>query len=204
MADPTDGRAVSGSPGRRQDRCFSRSPAERRSVVSVTDAHEPGGPDGRTADDAPARSAQVGLWRGDEPGVVTFADGTRVRGTGVRHPRGVVADPTRALYLLGRRPAPTAWESAWLRWPDFRLPVDTEAAVEQLWIAFRRRHTERVEIACAGGLGRTGTSLAVMAAWSGTPPQDAVSWVRQHYQPRAVETIWQRRWVRRATEMRTP
>lgn len=176
-------------------------------MVRVTDAHEPTGPADQAdqiEDDAPSASPSALLWRGDEPGVVTFVDGTRVRGTGVRHRRGAVADPTYAVYLRGRRPAPTPWESAWLRWPDFRLPADTEAAVEHLWVAFRRRHTERVEVACAGGLGRTGTSLAVMAAWAGTPPEDAVAWVRQHYQPRAVETIWQRRWVRRATEMRTP
>lgn len=173
-------------------------------MVPVTDAREPIGPADQIADDVRHRPGASRLWRGDEPGVVTFADGTRVRGTGVRHRRGEVAEPTFALYLRGRPPASTAWESAWLRWPDFRLPADTEAAVDQLWDTFQLRHTERVEVACAGGLGRTGTSLAVMAAWAGTPPEDAVAWVREHYQPRAVETIWQRRWVRRATEMRTP
>ena len=56
---------------------------------------------------------------------------------------------------------------------------------------------ERVEIACGGGTGRTGTALALLAVWGGVRPDDAVAWVRAHYRPRAAETPWQRRWVRR-------
>jgi hypothetical protein len=35
-----------------------------------------------------------------------------------------------------------------------------------------------------------------MAVLSGVPPDDAVSWVRSHYQPSAIETIEQESWVR--------
>lgn len=52
---------------------------------------------------------------------------------------------------------------------------------------------ERVEIACAGGRGRTGTALACLAALDGVPACEAVAYVREHYDPRAVETLWQRR-----------
>ena len=38
--------------------------------------------------------------------------------------------------------------------------------------------------------------MAVLAVLSGVAPEDAVDWVRAHYEPRAVETPWQRRWVR--------
>ena len=55
---------------------------------------------------------------------------------------------------------------------------------------------ERVEIGCAGGLGRTGTVLACMAILAGLPRDEAVKWVRAKYDPRAVETVEQQDWVR--------
>ena len=63
--------------------------------------------------------------------------------------------------------------------------------------AHRRAATERVEIACGGGRGRTGTALAWIAVLSGVPPDEAVAFVRRHYDPHAVETPFQRRFVRR-------
>ena len=67
------------------------------------------------------------------------------------------------------------------------LPTLTEA--------WQRAATERVEIACAGGLGRTGTALACLAVLDGVPSAEAVTFVREHYHPRAVETPGQRRYV---------
>jgi protein-tyrosine phosphatase len=56
---------------------------------------------------------------------------------------------------------------------------------------------ERVEVACRGGVGRTGTALAALAVLDGLVPADAVHRVRADYHRRAVETPWQRRWLRR-------
>ncbi|MGH3730551.1 MAG: protein-tyrosine phosphatase family protein [Micromonosporaceae bacterium] len=105
--------------------------------------------------------------------------------------------PGFALYLLGRQPPPVTWESRWLRWPDFWLPSDPGAAAEALREAWVRADSERVEIACAGGQGRTGTALACLAVLDGVPRQQAVRYVRQHYARYAVETPWQRRFVSR-------
>jgi protein-tyrosine phosphatase len=105
--------------------------------------------------------------------------------------------PDFALYLLGHPPPPVAWESRWLRWPDFWLPTDRTAAAEALREAWTRAGTERVEIACAGGRGRTGTALACLAVLDGVPATDAVAYVRRHYVAHAVETPWQRRFVAR-------
>ena len=107
--------------------------------------------------------------------------------------------PDFGVYLTGREPGPFAWEHRWIRWPDFRLPTSTDAALEGLREAHRRALDERVELACGGGVGRTGTALAVLAVWSGVPAEDAVDWVRANYLPHAVETPWQRRWVRRVS-----
>jgi len=54
-----------------------------------------------------------------------------------------------------------------------------------------------VEIACAGGHGRTGTALACLAILDGIPGAEAVAFVREHYDPHAVETPAQRRYVAR-------
>ena len=54
---------------------------------------------------------------------------------------------------------------------------------------------ERVEVACGGGVGRTGTVIACLAVLAGHPAADAVGWTRRNYRPRAVETPGQRRWI---------
>lgn len=54
-----------------------------------------------------------------------------------------------------------------------------------------------MEVACGGGRGRTGTALACVAVVDGVPATDAVQYVREHYSLHAVETPWQRRYVRR-------
>jgi hypothetical protein len=44
--------------------------------------------------------------------------------------------------------------------------------------------------------GRTGTAPAAHAVLDGLPADRAVGWVRENYHHRAVETPWQRWWLR--------
>ena len=131
-------------------------------------------------------------------GIVELPDGARIRGRALRSGAPLEPSPQWGLYLLGRPPAPTAWPSRWLRWPDFWLPrdaLDARAAFEE---AHRRAAAGAlVEVACGGGRGRTGTALACIAQLAGVAAEDATRWVRSHYDPRAVETPWQKRYVRR-------
>ncbi len=113
----------------------------------------------------------------------------------MRHPRPEGRDPDFAVYLLARDPGRFDWEHRWVRWPDFRTPASTSDAIGALRDAYVRAATERVEIACRGGIGRTGTALAAVAVLAGVPPAEAVAWVRRRYHHRAAETPWQRRWV---------
>ncbi|WP_094191655.1 protein-tyrosine phosphatase family protein [Streptomyces katrae] len=136
-------------------------------------------------------------WEPTMAGVLRLPSGRLVRGRGLRRSLPQGPRPTFALYLLGRRPPEVAWESRWLRWPDFWLPSDRAATVDALGEAWARAGAERVEIACAGGHGRTGTALACLAVLDGVPPGEAVAYVRRNYAPRAVETPWQRRFVSR-------
>ncbi|MFI6560888.1 protein-tyrosine phosphatase family protein [Streptomyces sp. NPDC050534] len=137
-------------------------------------------------------------WRPADPGVLRLPSGRLVRGRGLRHPLAEGAPtPSYALYLLGRQPPPVAWEFRWVRWPDFRLPADRADARAALTEAWRRSAGEPVEIACGGGRGRTGTALACLAVLDGVPAEEAVDFVRRHYDRRAVETPWQKRYVRR-------
>lgn len=101
------------------------------------------------------------------------------------------------MHLLGRAPDDVPWPSVWVDWPDFRLPRDRQLAREVLTWAWERSARERVEVACGGGRGRTGTALACLAVVDGVHPDEAVTFVRDRYDPRAVETPWQRRFVRR-------
>lgn len=136
-------------------------------------------------------------WDHTAPGVLRLPSGRLIRGRGLRRPLPDGPEPDFALYLLGKEPPATTWESRWLRWPDFRLPADRAATAAALREAWERAATERVEVACGGGQGRTGTALACIAVLDGVPGGEAVAYVREHYAPRAVETPWQRGFVRR-------
>ncbi|MGI5131189.1 protein-tyrosine phosphatase family protein [Pseudonocardia sp. CA-107938] len=140
-------------------------------------------------------------------GEVVFGDGTVVRGRGRRQPLPPGPAPQFGLYLgsppdragrawLRRRPFRTDWPAEWIDWPDFRTPRRPAEAAEQIERAFElARSGTRVEVACGGGNGRTGTVLACMATLAGEPPETAVAWVRANYRRHAVETRAQRRWI---------
>ena len=130
-------------------------------------------------------------WAG-EPGVVRLPGGALIRG------RRLADDvpPTDFALVLGPGPAP-AWPHRRVRWPDFCIPLDGDDALDALREAHRRAlGGARVEVACRGGVGRTGTALAALAVLDGLAPADAVHWVRRGYSSRAVETPWQRWWLR--------
>jgi rhodanese/phosphatase family protein len=137
------------------------------------------------------------MWQLDADGVLRLPSGRLVRGRGLRHPMPSGHPPTFGVYLLGSAPPEFGWESRWVRWPDFRLPSDPSYARKVLLEALERAEGDRVEFACGGGRGRTGTALACLAVLDGVPPAEAVAYVRAHYRPEAVETPWQRRFVRR-------
>ena len=138
------------------------------------------------------------VWPLGAAGVVVLPSGRRVRGRGVRAgapPPGL--QPDVSYQCTWQRPAPRAWPVRWVRWPDVGLPLvpsDARAALREAW---ERAATERVEVTCVGGNGRTGTALAVLAVLDGVPPERAVAWVRASYRPTAVETPWQRWWAAR-------
>jgi protein-tyrosine phosphatase len=136
-------------------------------------------------------------WPAGAAGVLRLPSGRLIRGRGLREPMPSGHPPTFGVYLLGKEPAEFGWATRWIRWPDFRLPADPEQARVTLREAWLRAGDERVEIACFGGRGRTGTALACIAVLDGVPPGEAVAFVRAHYHPRAVETPWQRRFVAR-------
>lgn len=134
----------------------------------------------------------------DEVGLATLPSGVRVRGRRLAAP----ASPADFALVLADGPAP-AWPHRRIRWPDFWLPTNREDALDALREAHRRAHAgERVEVACGGGIGRTGTALAALAILDGLTPREALTWVRRDYHHRAVETPWQRRWLRKVRQLR--
>ena len=138
----------------------------------------------------------VGNWSDGTTGVVVLPDGRIVRGRGLGNNLSKESvHPEFALYLTAKPPEPAEWESRWVRWPDFRLPHSSEEALDALKQAHDRAEFERVEIACNGGTGRTGTAIAILARMAGVPGSEATRWTRTHYRRHAVETPWQRRFV---------
>lgn len=135
------------------------------------------------------------MWDRGAPGVLELPSGRLVRGRALRRPTPPGPTLGFGLYLTGTRPPAVPWESQWVRWPDFLLPLDRAAARDALAAAWECLEETRVEVACGGGRGRTGTALACLCALDGLEPGAAVAWVRARYHPGAVETPWQRRWV---------
>lgn len=137
------------------------------------------------------------------PGAIRLPDGSSVRGRGLRAPSPAGAFPDYGLYLgtdrlRSRHEHELIWPHEWLDWPDFLLPRDGEQAVRLIKALRERAHAgEKVEVACGGGVGRTGTVIACLAVLAGLPPASAIAWTRVNHHHRAVETPWQRRWVRR-------
>ncbi|MBP2471358.1 hypothetical protein JOF53_000230 [Crossiella equi] len=135
-------------------------------------------------------------------GALTLPDGAVIRGRGLRHPRPDGTLPEYGLYLgsprlRAKHDHTLTWAHDWLDWPDFRLPRDHADAITRIRALHTAAHDGRlVEVACDGGVGRTGTVIACLAILSGIPATDAVAWARTHHHPRAVETPWQKRWVR--------
>jgi hypothetical protein len=136
-------------------------------------------------------------------GAIRLPDGAWVRGRGLRHPAPPGPDPDFGLYLGSRRlwarhRDALGWPQGWVEWPDFLLPRDRGRAVGHIRALHARAHAgERVEVACNGGVGRTGTVVACLAVLAGVPAGEAVEWARANFHERAVETAWQRAWVSR-------
>ena len=139
-------------------------------------------------------------WDPSAEGVLQLPSGRLVRGRGLRRPLPPGPEPGFSVFLLGKQPPEVPWDSRWLRWPDFRLPTSRPQALALLSEAWSRAASERVEVACGGGRGRTGTALAALTVLDGVPAEEAVAFVRRNYHPRAVETPWQRRYVLRFTD----
>ncbi len=101
-------------------------------------------------------------------------------------------------YLVGLRPWAPSWPYERVDWPDFSAPRDPQQAIVQLRQTLARvRAGERVEVACGGGRGRTGTALSALAVLQGTSPAEAVAWVRGAYDAKAVESRAQHRFLQR-------
>ncbi len=131
-------------------------------------------------------------WSPGSAGTLRLPSGVLVRGRAATVDLGA-ADLT---LLLGQGPVP-AWACRRVRWPDLWVPRDREDALAALREAYDRAQVgERVEVTCRGGVGRTGTALAALTVLDGLDPDAAVTWVRARYHRRAVETPWQRRWLR--------
>lgn len=146
---------------------------------------------------------------GQLTGAIILPDGTVLRGRGRREPLPPGPLPGYGLYLgrapdaLLRRLVPhrkplwrPGWPADWIDWPDFGTPRDGVTAAALIQHAYQlARGGQRVEVACYGGTGRTGTVIACMTILAGYPAENAVDWTRRHYRPRAVETRGQRRWI---------
>ena len=89
------------------------------------------------------------------------------------------------------------WRNEFIDWPDFKDPSNPNLAFDQIFDLYDKACDGLdVEFGCIGGHGRTGTILACLVVLVSGPQMttaEAVTWVRKHYCPNAVESksqIW--------------
>jgi protein-tyrosine phosphatase len=131
---------------------------------------------------------------------VCFEDGTAVTAVSFSADDSYrrEAVPSFGLYLDERWNPP--WPHSHIAWPDLGLPADVDALRDALrGVVVRAKEGGSVEIGCLGGHGRTGTALACLAVLTGTPPAEAIDWVRANYCREAIETDEQEALVRSFT-----
>ena len=130
---------------------------------------------------------------------VTFPDGTTVLASGWLERRHDALAPISACIWIRR--GRHGGRAVMLDWPGFRGAGRRGGGRSRDSGALARaRRGERVEVACIGGHGRTGTVLACMAVLAGVPGPEAVEWVRSRYCRRAVQEPSQQYWVERWAE----
>ncbi|WP_216381218.1 protein-tyrosine phosphatase family protein [Arcanobacterium phocae] len=142
----------------------------------------------------------MATWK-DGAGVITLPSGRRIRGRSWRVTTEEQADLAIVLTTsVGNRfGAPTimsrAGETIAIDWPDYRLPRRPAQALQTLRDAWNDAADKKVEITCAGGVGRTGTALAILAVFDGMDPHDAIDFVQREYNPQSVASPAQRAFV---------
>lgn len=83
-------------------------------------------------------------------------------------------------------------------WPDMGLPRDLRRFKRALrWLLEQAAGGRRVEIGCAGGHGRTGSTLAALLILQGMSYRAAVRRIRRSYCRDAVESLEQSSMLRR-------
>ena len=133
---------------------------------------------------------------------VTLPDGTVIlaRGRLDLVPSQRPREPDFALYLDERwnDDPHVTWPFRIIEWEDFGLPADEAQIFTAMTDLYRRaRSGELVEVACYGGVGRTGTVLGCLTVLAGVSPAEAVAWVRNHYHRSAIETVEQEQLIAR-------
>ncbi|WP_423247979.1 protein-tyrosine phosphatase family protein [Thermus hydrothermalis] len=81
-----------------------------------------------------------------------------------------------------------------VEWPDYGVPSFVTRSHWEVLANYLREKVGRLYVGCDGGLGRTGTTLAILAGlWRLT--DSPVTFVRERYDPHAVETPEQEAYV---------
>ena len=122
------------------------------------------------------RNIFIRQWDKHESGVIAFPSGARIRGRPIRYYKTSRNSPDHILILSSFYPRhPPRAEVHWIKWPDFCLPVNKLKARHTLELTLERATYSRVDIACRGGVGRTGTALACIAILDGMDPVSALN-----------------------------
>lgn len=95
-------------------------------------------------------------------------------------------------------------------WPDWGTPLLGDR--QEWWSALAARLKNAGEwpnatawgFCCTGGIGRTGTALSILARLTGATSGDPIDFIRANYDPNAVESVEQVKYVGAMSDWKYP
>ncbi len=109
-------------------------------------------------------------------------------------PYGQFQDYRVGICLAPEVIANTGLKYDWIvAWPDFGIPDEYEVKQALVQTCMHLKRRSPVYVGCMGGIGRTGTFLALLCKMGGE--YFPVAYVRKHYLPHAVETQQQQTFI---------
>lgn len=175
---------------------FLSSEEEAASLILDEDIFEDGG-QGLLMDIKPYVQTPVSKKCDHVHEEIVLSGGTKVYASASSNIQKLASIPDFGLYADRSWVLICQWPNEFINWPDMQIPVNHELSLSQITQAYTKAASGlKVDTGCIGAHGRTGTILAIMNMIDTgfeVNAEDSISYIRENYCKKAVETnnqVW--------------